>query len=261
MRLGASYIDDLASRGLHHFTTDEARAALGASLPAVRATLRRLKRRRAIADPYRSFHVIVPPEYRRLGCLPPEQFVPQLMEHLGEYSYVALLSAAELLGAAHHAPQVFQVMVAKNRRAITCGEVRVQFVARQDLAMTPTLEMNTPRGSLRLSSPEATALELVGYADQCAGLDNVATVLAELVERVDPPKLVEAARLCPIAWTQRLGYLLELLDHQPLASVLVDEVQRRARVVAPLLRKKPITGAPRAERWRLAVNANVEPDV
>jgi predicted transcriptional regulator of viral defense system len=261
MRAGASYIDDLASRGRYHFTTDEARAALGASLPAVRATLRRLKRRRAIADPYRSFHVIVPPEYRRLGCVPAEQFVPQLMEHLGEYSYVALLSAAESLGAAHHAPQVFQVMVAKNRRPIVCGEVRVQFVARQDLARTPTFKINTPRGYLRLSSPEATALELVGYADQCAGLDNVATVLADLVERIESSKLVEASRLCPIAWTQRLGYLLELLEHQPLASALVDEVQKRARVIAPLRRRKSITGAPRAERWKLAINAHVEPDV
>ena len=32
---------------------------------------------------FRGFCVIVPPEYRRLGCLPPEQFVLQLMEHHG----------------------------------------------------------------------------------------------------------------------------------------------------------------------------------
>jgi AbiEi antitoxin C-terminal domain len=35
---------------------------------------------------------------------------------------------------------------------------------------------------------EATALELAGYADQCGGLDNVASVLAELVESLDAEK-------------------------------------------------------------------------
>ncbi len=47
------------------------------------------------------------------------------------------------------------------------------------------LERITPRGPVRVSSPEATVLELVGYADQCGGLDSVASVLAELGESVD----------------------------------------------------------------------------
>lgn len=58
--------------------------------------------------PFRGFHVIVPPEYRNLGCLPPDQFVPQLMEHLGLVYYAGLLSAARLHGAAHRAPMVFK---------------------------------------------------------------------------------------------------------------------------------------------------------
>ncbi len=256
-----AYITGLASRGRYHFATEEARAALDVSLPAARAALRRLKRRGEVADPHRGFHVIVPPEYRRLGCLPPEQFVPQLMEQIGEYYYVALLSAAELHGAAHHRPQSFQVMVAKNRRSIVCGDVRVQFVARHDLVRTPTIGRNTPRGRMRVSSAEATAIELVGYADRCGGLDNVASVLADLVDVLDPSKVLDVAQLAPIAWVQRLGYLFEITGHAELANALADYVRERASVVAPLVRRKPITSAPRAERWKLAVNASVEPDV
>jgi hypothetical protein len=59
----------------------------------------------------RGFHVIVPPEYRSLGCLPPEQFAPALMETLGMPYYAGLLSAAQFHGAAHQRPQVFQVVV------------------------------------------------------------------------------------------------------------------------------------------------------
>jgi predicted transcriptional regulator of viral defense system len=113
---------------------------------------------------------------------------------------------------------------------------------------------------MRVASPEATALELVGHADQCGGLDNVASVLAELAETIGGPKLIEAARLCPIAWVQRLGYLLDLTDHRELADALVAHVREHAVVLAPLVRAKPTARAPRAERWKLAVNASVEPD-
>lgn len=256
----SAYLVDLAARGRYHFTTDEIREALGVSLPAVRASLRRLKRRGEITAPHRGFHVIVPPEYRRLGCLPAEQFVPQLMEHLRETYYVALLSAAELHGAAHHRPQAFQVMVATNRKPIVCGQVRVQFIARRDLARTPVVEQHSPRGRMRVASPDATALELVGYADHAGGLDHVATVLVELAEALDASRLVEAARLCPIAWVQRLGYLLELIEREDLAAALAEQVSAHEVVVAPLVRARSTARAARSKRWRLAINTAVEPE-
>jgi len=261
MSNATKFITDLAARGRYHFATQDAREALGTSVVAARAVLRRMKSRGEIAVPHRGFHVIVPPEYRRLGCLPPEQFVPQLMEHLGEYYYVALLSAAELHGAAHHRPQTFQVMVKTNRRPLECGKVRVQFVARKDLDRTPAIEKNTPRGKVRLAAPEATALELVGYADQCGGFDNVASVVGELVEVMDVSKLSEAARLCPIAWAQRLGYLLDLTNHAQVADSLAEHVRTHATVYAPLVRSRSTARARREERWKLAINASVEPDL
>lgn len=261
MRSAAHYVAELAARGRHHFTTENAQRQLGTSLPAVRASLRRLKRRGEIADPHRGFYVIVPPEYRRLGCLPPEQFIAQLMEPLGMVYYVALLSAAELHGAAHQRPQTFQVMLAKNRRPLVCGKVHVTFMARGDLKRTPVVDITTPRGRLRVASPEATALELVGYADQCGGLDNVASVLAELAPNLDSKKLAAAARLCPIAWVQRLGYLLDITQHGKLAEAIAPQVARQAKAVAPLVRAKTLTGAQRNPRWKLAVNAAVEPDL
>jgi len=261
MASARKYLDDLAAGGRHHFTMAEAMAAFGTSATAVRAMLRRATKRGEIASPHRGFYVIVPPEYRRLRCLPPEQFIPQLMKYLGQPYYVALLSAAEMHGAAHQRPQQFQVMVSKNRRPIECGEVRVQFVARHDLERTPVTERNTPRGVLRVSSPEATALELVGYADQCGSLDNVVSVLAELVDSLDAKKLLEAARLCPVVWSQRLGYLLEREGRDDLAGVLEGHVRAQEAMLAPLVRAKSMKGAARAERWRLALNATVETDL
>jgi len=256
----AQLIVDLAARGRHDFTTTEAVEALGASVPAVRAALRRLKAKGEIADPHRGFHVIVPPEYRRLGCLPADQFIPQLMAHLREPYYVALLSAAELHGAAHQRPQALQVMVKVSRRPLACGAVRVRFAARKDLESTPVVEKRSPRGFVRVASPEATALELVGYAGLCGGLDNVASVVADLAGSIDSRGLLAAARLSPIAWTQRLGYLLDVTENRGLADALAPLVTERRPHFARLVRARAAAGAPRIERWKLAVNASVEPD-
>lgn len=84
----SEFITEMASQGRYHFTTEEAAAVLGSSLVATRAALRRLKKRGVVATPYRGFNIIVPPEYRTLGCLPAVQFIPQLMEHLGLTYYI-----------------------------------------------------------------------------------------------------------------------------------------------------------------------------
>jgi predicted transcriptional regulator of viral defense system len=255
-----AFITQLQSDGVYTFTTEQALHALGGSAPAVRAVLRRMKEKGRLASPHRGFYIIVPPEYRRLGCLPPEQFVPQLMEHLEEPYYVGLLSAAERLGAAHQRPQIFQVMVRAARRPIACGRVQVGFVVRQDMEQTSTVEQNTPRGRLRIASSEATCFELVGYVEHCGGLDNVATVLAELAEHLSVRRVKKEADRCPIAWVQRLGYLLELVGAGAKTGPLSRLVRDRAPQVTALEPSLSIKGAPRNARWRLAVNTEVEPE-
>ncbi len=254
------YIEELASNGRYHFGTDDALAAIGGSLVAVRAQLRRLKEQGLIAEPVRGFHVIVPPEYRRLGCAPPEQFVDQLMDRWGEPYYLGLLSAAERHGAAHQRPQSCQVIVRKNRPMISCGAVRVEFIARADLAKMPFVTFNTPRGVLRYATPEVTALELVGYPNRAGGLGNVATILGELAETISARKLLAVARLSPVGWSQRLGYLLERAGREGLANALESFVRVRARSYTPLRRAAAVVSAKRDARWKLIVNAEVEPD-
>lgn len=257
----ADLIDDLAARGRYHVTTDEAAEWLGSSVVATRAALRRLRQKRLVATPYRGFYVIVPPEYRRLGCLPADQFVPGLMAHLRLDYYAALLTAGRYHGAAHQQPQVFQVMVAKNRPPIACGDVRVQFVARRNVADVPKTAFNTSAGSLAISTPEATALDLVGYPQHAGGLDNVATVLSELAERLDPRALVRAARLSPVPWAQRLGYLLERTGVAGKAAPLAQYVADVVNETTPLVPGASAEGAFRDTRWRLVVNSEVEPDL
>ncbi len=121
-RLNArDYISRLAAGGHYHFSSSEAQTALGVSANAAKLALNRLAKQGLVASPARGFYVIVPPEYRSLGCLPADQFIPALMKRQDMSYYTGLLSAAQYHGAAHHRPQEYQVMVAKSRNLMAAN--------------------------------------------------------------------------------------------------------------------------------------------
>ncbi|MCD6056459.1 MAG: uncharacterized protein K0R12_1421, partial [Gammaproteobacteria bacterium] len=203
----SKYINQIQQTGRKSFSKDEAIKALHLSSKAFDMSLLRLRKKGIIATPYKNFHIIVPPEYQAFGCLPANQFIPLLMEHLKISYYVCLLSAAELHGAAHQRPQIFQVMTNKRMRPIHCGKIAVNFIFKKDLSCVPTQFFNVPTGYLITSTPEATAMDLLLYPYQAGGINHIATVLSELVEAIEPQKLLVLARSSSQnAWVQRLGY-------------------------------------------------------
>jgi len=254
------YITDLAASGRYHFAAEEMRKALGVSADAAKLSLYRLGKRGLVASPARGFYIIVPPEYKRLGSLPADQFLPALMDWRKTRYYAGLLSAAQFHGAAHHRPQEFQVMVEKNQRPIECGSVRVSFIARKKIRAVPVQSFNTPRGTISVSTVEATAVDLAGYPQHAGGLDQVATILVELAEKIDPKLLTAAAQTAPLPWAQRLGYLLEQVDAKEKASLLKSYVQENARDWTALVPGASRARARRADDWLLYVNAEVEPE-
>jgi predicted transcriptional regulator of viral defense system len=257
----SKFLIELQARGNYCFTTAEAKALLDSSDVAVLSILRRLQQKGDIAMPQRGFYVIVPPEYRSLGCLPAEQFIPMLMEHLGNAYYAGLLTAAQYHGAAHHRPQMFQVFIARNKTPIECGKVRVEFVSRKNVREIPTVTTNTLRGMLRLSSPEATAFDLVGYPRHAGGLDNVATVLAELAEKLDPAEIVRISGLSPVSWAQRLGYLMDLVEMSEKVDELAAYIAREKTVFSSLVTWQSVHGAEQNQRWRLLINSKIEAEL
>ncbi len=126
------------------------------------------------------------------------------MAYLGPPYYVGLLTAAALHGAAHQAPQEFQVVTDHPLPMIEIGRVRIRFVKKAHLRASPTLRVNTQTGQMRVSTPAATAFDLVRYPEHGSFLSNVVTVLHDLVERLDGGELVrtaeaegEVANSCP----------------------------------------------------------------
>lgn len=253
------YIDSLASRGFYHFTSADAKVALNASPNAVKLALNRLRKKNLIATPSRGFYVIIPPEYKSLGCLPAEEFIPQLMTRLGLSYYAGLLTAAQYYGAAHQRPQEFQVFTEKFRRPIKCGKVKVTFITRKHLKAVATRTFNTPRGALVISTPEATAVDLAGYPHRTGGLEQSATVISELADQLIPDKLVMAAQTAPLPWIQRLNYLLTIGDSRNIFGPLQKYVRENVREYAPLVLNGVKDGT-QARDFKLIINEDVEPE-
>lgn len=93
------------------------------------------------------------------------------------------------------------------------------------------------------------------------GLDQVATVIAELGEDIDAALLVKAAETAPMPWAQRLGYLMELAETGAKAEPLRRFVATHARDYAPLSPGIEKPAAQRHKGWKLVINTDVEPEL
>lgn len=256
----AEFVDALQERGRYTFSREEALAALGSTPIALKRAAERLKAKRRLATPRRGFYTIVPLEYRQSGAPPADSFIDQLMRFHGVPYYVGLLSAAEIHGAAHQRPQEFQVLAAQQLRPITVGRNRIRFFLKKDLERTPVESVKTASGQMRVSTPEATALDLVRFHDRVGHLSHVATVLAELAEKLDGARLVQAAEAGrESASAQRLGYLLERVGAGKTAAKLAKWIERRDPKTVLLVSGNPAE-AERDSRWRVIANQELELD-
>ena len=252
------FIEGLLGEGRYTFERKEAAHRLGGSPPAVYMALYRLQKSGWLVMPKTGFYVIVDPQHRVAGTLPPEWFVHDLMAFLKKPYYVGLLSAAQLHGAAHHAPQEFQVVVpGRGSRVIQAGNVRIRFLGKGPFRKGGIEDRKTPTGILKVSTPETAAWDLVRYPRAAGGLDHVVTVLSELAESLQAARLSETViRHGEPIVAQRLGYLLSKLGHPGLVGGLADFVKK-----APHRRLDPSAPWKKASvdrTWHLNVNAEPE---
>jgi predicted transcriptional regulator of viral defense system len=254
----SKYIEGLQARGQYWFSYQMLVAETDKTEKAVERSLSRLREHGTIASPRKGFYVIVPPEYRAAGCLPATWFIDDLMKFINEPYYIGLLSAAELFGAAHHRPQELQVISERARRPVECGRVRIRFFAKRYIEKTPTTSHKVRTGYMRISTPEATALDLVRYSFELGGLDSAAVVIAELSETMKPRELLKAAESFELSVVQRLGFILDKIERVSLSDPLSKWLmQQRPRLVL-LSTEKSAEQSQINERWRLKVNDDIE---
>ena len=127
------------------------------------------------------------------------------------------------------------------------------------LQQAAVLDMKTPTGSMRVSNPETTVVDLIRFAKAAGHLDHAASVIGQLAPSLSPTRLVAAlAVVHDIPNTQRLGYILDSLQQRNLAGRVHRWVERRIERFRPLRPGRLVEHAHENRRWHLRINGPLE---
>ncbi len=256
------WIEKRQMGGRYTFLRSEAVTESGLSAEAVKKALQRMTARGRVAKAKDYFYVIVPLEYAVAGAPPASWFVNDLMAVMARPYYVGLLTAAAQHGASHHAHQEFQVVTDRYIRPIVVGRAKVRFFTSKFVTQAAATSVKTPTGTMRVSTPETTVVDLLRFSKAAGQLDNVATVIAELSSSLDPKKLLTAVKLVGhIPNAQRLGYVLEHVDARRAAAPLREWVRSKAPNCVPLRAGHPSHDGLEDRRWNVTIDRPLEVEI
>ena len=260
------WIKDRAIHGFPTFSIEDVReTGMYSSEQILQNELYRLCSNKTIASVYRGFYVIIPVQYVLRGSVPATYYIDQLMVYLSKPYYVCMLSAAELLGAAHQRPQQFSVMTTfPKRRVVSTRNVIIDWFYREGLPEDALITKNTETGTIRISNPLLTAADLVQYQQHVGGLSRVATVLEELSEQINMKSQFAslASFVKKVTW-QRLGYILEhVVEENELADELYEQIRNLpgSLMYMPLSTSAEDNTSERNSRWKININVQIEKD-
>ena len=257
----SDYITYLLSKGELILTKTSALEFLDKSDAAIRNSIKRQVQNKKLIPLFRGYYLIIPPEYASLGFVPPELFIDDLMREMKISYYIGLLSAAGFYGSSHQAVQTFQVMGNKRLSSISLGRSKIVFYYNKILQNISVQQLKTDRGPITVSTPEATAFDLIRYFHQSGNLNHVATVLEELGESLNGNKLKKISHIYPVVCAQRLGYLLDLIGHSEVSKNLADYVKDLNPSYVALRPKKDKLYFEKNLKWHLLVNEKIETDL
>jgi hypothetical protein len=165
----AQFVDKWEASGRVGFSLNTISEETGLRPTVAAAQLKRLSPRVVPLYSRAKFYLIVALQARRNGAPPPEWWLDSFFLHIEQPYYLGLLSAAAHWGSSHQAIQITQVITSAPRPSIQIGRIRVRFYAKKYACNTAKTQ---PRGTytrLRVSSPEATVLDLISYSNLIGG--------------------------------------------------------------------------------------------
>lgn len=250
--------DQLLAEGKSSITAAELQERTGASQAAVYMAAKYAIDHGRLFSPVRGLYVIVPSEHRSRGVVPATHFIDPMMRHLGVDYYIAYASAAEWWGAAHQAPQEFQVVVTGRVRDRQIERVRLRFHTVKEIDAEAVRRVAGPRTMIKVATPDLCSVDLANRPELGGGLSNVATILAELPD-LDVQEIAHLAAKRSRSEARRLGWLLEMA-RSDLDLGAVRKVAQPERGQPTLLVPSGSRRGDLDKTWGLVINATVEPD-
>src|SRR5580704_1067169 len=185
----AAFIDAKLAAGRVAFPLRDLVRETGLSATGAKNQLLRLGSQIVRVSRPQQFFLAVSPEHRLVGAPPVLWWLEDYFNWLGHPYYLALQSAASIYGSNPQALQVTQVMTDVPRREIEIGRLRVRFFVKRGIAKTPTQAPPNAFAPVKVSTPEATAFDLVRYAPGIGGTGRAVETLIPLLPLMRGPKL------------------------------------------------------------------------
>ena len=255
-------VSQLLSNGITAVTSEELSILLGVPKNQTRQRLAPLVRRHEIISPCRGFWVPIPYEYRQWGAPEAIYYVDKMMRYLNTEYYVGWMSAAAILGAAHHASQVFQVATSRHLRNKVVGRSSLQFYQRSNVGVLPTFRHITQTGIVNVSTRAATMLSITNDLTNASGLDNAANIIIELSDTDENivAEIAECVGLFPISALRRLGWIIEnFTDVSDLEEL--KEISRNSCIRLSKLSMYNSYSDRIDKTWSLDINERIDPDI
>ena len=256
----ATYVKEwlgLLAEGRQTITAAELVQKLDVSPEAAEMAIQRAQQAGWLFSPVRGLYVVVPPEYRSWGVIPGERFIDAAMRHLHVGYYVGYLSAAAHHGASHQAAQVFQVVVDHRLRDREIGGLRLRYYYSTRVSRSAATTVRGEHGRWRVSTPEATLLDLLERPERGGGIGNVMTVARSLP--LDAGDLADAAADRGPTAARRAGWVIARVRSDVDTARLAKLAKSGAGAPSPLDARGPGQG-PVDRRWWIRENAGAEAD-
>ena len=262
----SEWVENLQSQGKYAFSLTMLQNQLpGLSDIAVKSALSRLTKKGLIISIHKGYYLVITPQYRSKGILPPTLFLDAFMNELKRPYYLALLNAAAYHGASHQQPQEFFVVTNfPVLRPTQKKGLKVNYISKKELPEKLLEAKKTETGYLKISNPVLTATDLIQYQKRVGGINRVASVLNELAEAIKPEAFDNyLLQHTPITALQRLGYLLDkVFGNQVLANALYTSLQssNASFFRTPLKASAATKGFSSDEKWKVIINTEIELD-
>lgn len=251
----SEYIKKVEAIGRHSVSLSEIKREVEISDKAIFQALLRLKRKGKITQIRREFYLIIPIQYSAQGFLPTTLFLDDMMLFLRRHYYLALFSAAAVHGVAHQQPMISQVIVHKPAlRTIRNQKLCIKFYTKSTWITKGLTQKKTDAGYFWVSTPELTALDLVQYHKKNGGLNRVLLILEELVDSINPSKIVKLLESTPVPTIQRFGYLLDFLEECNITDKVYRFLRGQKLLKIPLSLSHKYVNDDVDNRWNVIIN-------
>ena len=253
------YLNQVQAKGRYSVTLYELQQRFDTSEKAILQNIFRVKSKNLLAQVRKEFYVILTPQYANRGMVPPTLFIGDLMHFLNRDYYVSLLSAAALHGAGHQQPMQFQVMIRKPPlRRVKNEKLNINFFVKSKWLDENMVQKKTEAGYINVSSPAQTAFDLVHYHKKIGGINRIIPILEELVENVKVSEMNATAKAQKTPDIQRLGFLLDCMGFEKLASTLQTKVTKKQLQKIPISLAHKNREGELNHKWSIILNAKLD---